>query len=163
MEWSFRYSGPNAPRDDRDCALCNTVARKKCLQHGAPIAGCSHCDAIAAGCCPSHCGIARALEEHDKILAHTDAANFKWKRVEAPADVKMQGQAMQERAPRPDSVEKSERVAAAKKHFDAVKALVLIDCESLPPDAMISVDARGDRDLPLNNPANLVLHIQQLW
>lgn len=68
MGYSFIYNGPKSKVEDRDCTLCATVARQQCLiagedglVHSSPVVGCSHCDAVASGICPSHCGIDLAV------------------------------------------------------------------------------------------------------
>jgi len=62
MNQSFSYNGPKSLTEDRDCGLCATVARKKCPEHVIPELGCSHCDAVKSGLCPSHCGIENAVK-----------------------------------------------------------------------------------------------------
>ena len=70
MNQSFSYNGPKSLTEDRDCGLCATVARKKCPipesdDHRAPQVGCSHCDAVKSGLCPSHCGVENAVKSSD--------------------------------------------------------------------------------------------------
>jgi hypothetical protein len=88
LAWSFRYIGPRAEIDDRNCEQCNAAAMKKCGkrpdQHGnyaawsslpknqgksAPAPSCPACDAAKQGYCHLHCGLDRALDEHPNRIA----------------------------------------------------------------------------------------------
>lgn len=168
MEWSFRYAGPKDPADNRDCPLCNTVARKSCLMHGAPQVGCPHCDAVIQARCPSHGGIALAFEHHP--LHQTDPANLVWKAAERvaaerPADAPPRDERADVGKPQvridvPMDDARAVRTAQAAQQFEVVQAFVLGVAAQLPEGCAIEVDARGDADLPMNNPMNLEIRIK---
>lgn len=144
MEWSFKYIGPKSPTDERDCALCNTVARKRCASHGAPVVGCAHCDAVRDGVCAAHCGIAVALNRHN--VAECDPLNFRW----VPADTVTLSEAAggatfgtQTRRETKMTQEKADRIRKASAQFSAAGAYILAQCAQFP-ECRIDVTAKGD-------------------
>jgi len=144
MEWTFKYIGPIAKVDERDCPLCNTVARKRCVTHSVHTVGCSHCDAVRDGVCSSHCGIETALNRHN--VAEADPLNFKW--VPSGA-VTLSGAAggatfgTQERRETKMTEEKAKRIRKAYAQFSAAGAYILAHC-ALLPDCRVDVTAKGD-------------------
>jgi len=72
--WSFTYDGPIQAVDDRSCDLCNAIGAKKCpkdaSRHGSNPDACSTCLAVRIGYCNNHCGIERAIREHDDDSDH---------------------------------------------------------------------------------------------
>lgn len=140
MEWYFKYIGPKLAVDERDCAICNTVARKRCLTHSSPTVGCAHCDAVRNSCCAAHCGIAAALAHHN--IAENDPLNFTWVAT-GQSTGQFGGGAQQERRETKMTQEKADRIRKASAQFASAGAFILAQC-ALLPDCRVDVTARGD-------------------
>lgn len=75
IEWSFIYEGPINKEDDRACAMCNSVATKKCLRHPSATESCSSCYTARVGFCPNHCGLDEMMQRHEVNAAFEDSFN----------------------------------------------------------------------------------------
>ncbi len=144
MEWSFKYAGPKSPIDERDCPICNTVVRKRCVTHPAHVVGCPHCDAARDGVCPAHCGIVVALNRHN--VAECDPLNFRWVAVGAVTVGNLAGGGTfgtQERRETKMTQEKADRIRKAHSQFSAAGAYILAQC-ALLPECRVDITAKGD-------------------
>lgn len=144
MEWSFKYIGPKSPSDERDCALCNTVARKRCSAHQSAVVGCAHCDAVRSGLCAAHCGIQNALNRHN--VAECDPLNFRWVPAETVTLSEAAGGATfgtQTRRETKMTQEKADRIRKATAQFSAAGAYILAQC-AMFPECRVDVTAKGD-------------------
>lgn len=144
MEWSFKYIGPKSPIDERDCAICSTVARKRCAHHTSHTTGCSHCDAVRDGICAAHCGIHIALNRHN--VAECDPLNFRWVPTGAVTVGAAAGGATfgtQERRETKMTQEKADRIRKAAAQFSAAGAYILAQCAQFP-ECRVDITAKGD-------------------
>ena len=149
MEYHFRYNGPKSETKVRDCALCHTAARGKCVlvdppvngqpgpaHDGNPVVGCPHCDAAKSGICPSHCGIEKALAAH--APHETDPENSEWQVLTAD-----DRGIVRQRVPQADSPERQARIDKAAAQFNSASAYVREYCASLP-ECLVDVQLRAD-------------------
>lgn len=191
MEFHFRYNGPKSETKVKDCPLCHTAAREKCViieppkdgqpgdaHEDYPVIGCAHCDAVRNGCCPSHCGVERALELH--VPHETDPENFVWKdvttdersvvRMRAPAKPSTGESAPESTDEEADpgdvrryvirerfaqKADRGEHIDKANVQFMNAASYVLRYCQALP-ECAVDVHVRGD---DVNNLGNVHISI----
>lgn len=146
MEWSFRYSGPLARTDDRDCPVCTAAATKRCREHGTSEPGCAKCAAAGGAGCQAHQGLEAALKGHGTILHETDHGAVQWRKAQPSEGDRGK---RQERGVSPKASD------AAVNQFAAAGTFVLAMLGKLGDGAFVEVSMRGDADLPGANPMNL--------